>query len=46
MNQQPAIINLQPNQDTQHAIGHIEKFVSTQKELIEKLLESKNSIFR
>lgn len=43
MNQQPAIINLQPNQGTQHAIGHIETFVSSQKELVDKIIESKNS---
>ena len=42
MNQQPAIINLQPNQGTQQAIGNIETFISSQKELIDKLLESKN----
>ena len=42
MNQQPAIINLQPNQGTQQAIGNIETFVSSQKELVDKLLESKN----
>lgn len=43
MNQQPAIINLQPNQGTQQAIGHIETFVSSQKELVDKIIESKNS---
>lgn len=43
MNQQPAIINLQSNQGTQHAIGYIETFVSTQKELFDKLIESKES---
>lgn len=42
MNQQPAIINLQPNQGTQQAIGNIETFVSSQKELVDKLIESKN----
>ncbi len=42
MNQQPAIINLQPNQGTQHAIGYIETFVSTQKEMVEKLVAAKD----
>lgn len=43
MNQQPAIINLQPNQGTQQAFGYIETFVSSQKELIERIVETKNS---
>jgi transcriptional regulator with XRE-family HTH domain len=43
MNQQPAIINLQPNQGTQNAIGYIETFVSTQKELIDKIVSAKDS---
>lgn len=43
MNHQPAIINLQPNQGTQQAIGYIETFVSSQKELIEKLVSAKDT---
>ncbi len=42
MNHQPAIINFQPNQGTQQSIGYIETFVSSQKELIDKLIETKN----
>ncbi len=42
MNHQPAIINLQSNQGTQQAIGYIETFVSSQKELIEKMIGSKD----
>lgn len=43
MTQQPAIINFQPNQGTQQAFGHVDTFVSTQKELFEKLLEAKDA---
>lgn len=43
INQQPAIVNFQANQGTQQAIGHIETFVSTQKELFEKIISSKDS---
>ena len=43
MNQQPAIINLQPNQGTQHAIGYIETFISSQKDIFEKLISSKDA---
>jgi len=43
INQQPAIVNMQPNQGTQHAIGYIETFVSTQKELYEKFVASKDT---
>ena len=43
MNQQPAIINLQPNQGTQHAIGYIETFISSQKEMVDKLLSAKDA---
>lgn len=42
MSQQPAIVNFQPNQGTQNAIGHIETFVSEQRELIDKILASKD----
>lgn len=43
INQQPAIVNMQPNQGTQQAFGYIETFVSTQKEVYEKLISSKDS---
>ena len=42
INQQPAIVNMQPNQGTQQAIGYIETFFSSQKELFEKLISSKD----
>ncbi len=42
ISQQPAIINLQPNQGTQQAIGYIETFVSSQKEFIDKMLSAKD----
>ncbi len=42
MNHQPAIVNFQSNQGTQNAIGYIETFVSSQKELFEKLITSKD----
>lgn len=42
MNQQPAIINFQPNQGTQNSIGYIETFVSSQKELVDKMLSIKD----
>lgn len=42
MNQQPAIINFQPNQGTQQSIGYIETFVSSQKELFEKIIAVKD----
>lgn len=41
--QQPAIVNLQPNQGTQQAIGHIENFISSQKELLEKIISLKDA---
>ncbi|MBC7913329.1 MAG: helix-turn-helix transcriptional regulator [Pyrinomonadaceae bacterium] len=43
MTQQPAIINFQSNQGTQHAFGHINTFVSTQKELFGELIKTKDS---
>ena len=43
MTQQPAIINFQPNQGTQQAFGHVDTFISTQKELYEQLLASKDA---
>jgi len=42
INQQPAIVNFQPNQGTQQSIGYIETFVSHQKEIYETLLASKD----
>ncbi len=42
MNHQPAIINLQPNQGTQHAIGYIETYITQHKELMDKLVSSKD----
>lgn len=43
MSQQPAIVNFQPNQGTQQSIGYIETFVSTQKEIYDKLIASKDA---
>ena len=43
MNHQPAIINFQPNQGTQQSIGYIETFISSQKELVDKLVASKDA---
>lgn len=43
MNQQPAIINLQSNQGTQHAIGYIETFISSQKDVFDKLIVAKDA---
>lgn len=43
MSQQPAIINLQPNQGTQQAFGYVETFVSSQKELVAQLIEAKDA---
>ena len=42
MNQQPAIINLQSNQGTQ-GIAHIENFYGVQKDMIDKLIASKDA---
>ncbi|MBW4891115.1 helix-turn-helix transcriptional regulator [Mucilaginibacter sp. HMF5004] len=39
---QPAIINFQPNQGTQHSFGFVENYISNQKELMDKLLASKD----
>lgn len=41
MSNQPAIVNFQPNQGTQ-GIGHIENFYSFQKDLVEKMIASKD----
>ncbi len=43
LSQQPAIINLQSNQGTQQAIGHVDTIVSENKELYAKILEQKDS---
>lgn len=42
MSSQPAIVNFQSNQGTQQAFGHVETFVSNQKELYEQMLTSKD----
>jgi len=42
MSQQPAIINLQANKGSQQAIGYIETFVASQKELYEQMLAEKD----
>lgn len=41
--QQPAIVNFVSNQGTQQSFGYVENFVSTQKELYEKVLEAKDA---
>jgi len=43
MSQQPAIINFQSNQGTQQAIGHIDTYTATNKELYTEMLASKNA---
>lgn len=43
MSHQPAIINFQANQGTQQSIGYIETFVSSQKELFDVLITSKDA---
>jgi transcriptional regulator with XRE-family HTH domain len=42
MSQQPAIINMQPNQGTQNAIGHVDNFITGQKELYEQIIAGKD----
>lgn len=43
LSQQPAIVNLQSNQGTQQAIGHVETIVSENKELYAKIIEAKDA---
>lgn len=40
---QPAIVNFQPNQGTQQSFGYIETFVSTQKEIYDKMIAGKDA---
>lgn len=42
ISQQPAIVNLQSNQGSQQAIGYISTFVTSQKELYDKIINSKD----
>lgn len=43
MQQQPSIINMQPNQGTQQAIGNIETYIASQKELYDQIIASKEA---
>lgn len=42
MSHEPTVVNFAPNQGTQ-GIGHIEHFYSFQKELVEKMIASKDA---
>ncbi|WP_259068731.1 helix-turn-helix domain-containing protein [Mucilaginibacter sp. X4EP1] len=42
LSSQPAIINLQSNKGTQQSFGYVENVISGQKELYEKMLQSKD----
>jgi len=42
LSSQPAIINFQSNKGTQQSFGYIENYVSSQKELYEKMLTNKD----
>jgi transcriptional regulator with XRE-family HTH domain len=43
LSSQPAIVNFQPNKGTQQSFGYVETVIGSQRELYEKLLESKDS---
>ncbi|ADQ17919.1 helix-turn-helix domain protein [Leadbetterella byssophila DSM 17132] len=43
MSHQPVIINFQSNKGTQQAIGNIETYTSTPKELYDEMLAAKNA---
>lgn len=40
---QPAIVNFQPNQGTQQSFGYIENFISSQKEIYDKMIAGKDA---